>query len=296
MVAKGRTRFRKEEDEESEPWTFAFCFFFTNQAGTVIFSFSGFALMITTMLLHWYAPSLTSAGVRALQNVLLHLYLFIMLAGFIIAFVSAYFEKGVLAKVAALLVLIGTVLYIIFFIMSFLTETMLMIYVCPEMRCPDHHWLQDSSWRGYVLYSENVARYRNLEKERKELEEKIKLAIQKESERLQLIEINNSNSDGFLQEFLPNSKIYPEMKKTCNSPLNLNATTLTVPKYSECDLVQMEESKLQHVRVVPDDENVGGSFLIVVSILFGIFIIAYFAYAIVTFFAFGMYLSNLQKE
>ncbi|CAH1404826.1 unnamed protein product [Nezara viridula] len=283
MTAKGTTTYRQHnrpyredrkrrnepEDRPKKKWGFAFCFLFTNQAGTVILSFSGVALMITTMLVHWYAPSLTSAGVKALQNLLLHIYFLVMLTGFVLAFVAAYIEKGILAKVAALLVLIGTVLYLIFFILSFLTESMVMLYVCPEMRCPDHHWLQDSMWRGYVIYSENIDRYRNIEKEIRKIEEKINSVLERE---LASNEFNNSYQYVFLQDMF--SKTKPEENKHFNCSLLAaeNVTGTVTERPNPNDDQPPSIGKGHYIRLMSPG-NEGKSILIVISIFFGLMII-----------------------
>lgn len=135
------------------------------------------------------------------------------------------------------------------------------------MRCPDHHWLQDSMWRGYVLYSEHIERYRNLEKEIKEIEEKINSAIREE---LALKKFNNSNGYVFLQDLFSSS--YPTNRK-CGDGSFSNSNQTGYPMY----IHQRKERKGHYIRLMPAG-NEGNSVLIFVSALFGVLIIGMLSY------------------
>ncbi|CAH1404825.1 unnamed protein product [Nezara viridula] len=131
-----------------------FCFVFSLQAGVVATSTIGFTVMAITFFFNLYAPNSMESKVQICQYATLYIYLVLMMVAFGMAFMSSFWEKIKLIRISAILLGIGTLFYFILSIISYVRDNNAMAYVCPDWRCPDHHWLQDSRWRAVYIAME----------------------------------------------------------------------------------------------------------------------------------------------
>ncbi|XP_014274319.1 uncharacterized protein [Halyomorpha halys] len=256
-----------------------FCFVFSLQAGVVATSTIGFTIMVITFIFNCYAPNSMEAEKQICQYLTLYIYLIIMMTAFGMAFMASFWEKPKFVKIAAMILAFGTFFYFILSMISYIREGGTMKYVCPEMRCPDHHWLQDSRWRAVYIAMETKEEGKKDEDKEGKTEEQGKMSTDKGQ--ISATEQNMAYTFGRYTQL----EILGQVEYNEDIELWLDNNTKKTGNSSETS------TKPPRPTTNPKEKDV--LILMFVSFIYTTFFLVYFVYTVLTLFTFASQLENM---